>query len=95
VKSSALIRGLCGLTDSIPFSISVSHLLHTILSHFSFSSAILFSSNFFWFNQRALGASSVADAVERAYRDEVAAMKFKLNLWEEYAGGGEEYTHED
>ena len=44
--------------------------------------------------QGILGASSIADAVERAYRDEVAAMKFKLNLWEEYAPYGEEYTLE-
>ena len=44
--------------------------------------------------QGVLGASSIADAVERAYRDEVAVMKFKLNLWEEYAPFGEEFTVE-
>ena len=44
--------------------------------------------------QGVLSASSIADAVERAYRDEVAVMKFKLNLWEVYALHGEEFTVE-
>jgi len=44
--------------------------------------------------QGILGASSIADAVKRAYRDEVAVMKFKLNLWEVYALHGEEFTVE-
>lgn len=44
--------------------------------------------------QGVLGVSSIADAVERAYRDEVSAMKFKLNLWEKYAAEGEEFSIE-
>ena len=44
--------------------------------------------------QGVMGASSVADAVERAYRDEVSAMKFKLTLWEAYGPEGEEFSIE-
>lgn len=42
--------------------------------------------------QGILGSSSVADAVEQAYRDEVTAAKFRLNAWEEYAREGEEFS---
>ena len=44
--------------------------------------------------QGILSANSVLDALETAYRDEVAAVKFKLNLWEVYAPFGEEFTVE-
>jgi predicted transcriptional regulator len=44
--------------------------------------------------QGILSANSVLDALETAYRDEVAAVKFKLNLWEEYAPYGREFTIE-
>jgi len=44
--------------------------------------------------QGILSASSIADAVERAYRDEVAAIKFKMTSWEEYTLGDEEFTFE-
>jgi len=32
--------------------------------------------------QGILGASSVSDAIEMAFRDELAAMKFKLTIWD-------------
>lgn len=44
--------------------------------------------------QGILGASSIADAVERAYRDEVSAVKFKVSAWEEYASDGGEFSVE-
>ena len=44
--------------------------------------------------QGIMGASSVADAVERMYRDEVAAMKFKLTLGEVLGQTGEEFSIE-
>lgn len=44
--------------------------------------------------QGILGAESVLDALETAYRDEVSAQKFKLTLWGEYAPYGEEFTVE-
>jgi len=44
--------------------------------------------------QGILSANSVLDALETAYRDEVAAVKFKLNLWEKYASENEEFTVE-
>lgn len=42
--------------------------------------------------QGILSASSIADAVERAYRDELAAMKFKFTLWEIYGPEGEAFS---
>ena len=42
--------------------------------------------------QGILGTSSIADAVERAYRDEVSAAKFKTTLWGEYSIGDEKFT---
>lgn len=44
--------------------------------------------------QGIMGCSSIADAVIKAYRDELSAIKFKLNTWEEYAPYGEEFSVE-
>ena len=44
--------------------------------------------------QGLLGSSSIGDALETAYRDEVTAMKFKTTSWEEYTMGDEEFTFE-
>lgn len=44
--------------------------------------------------QGVMGAPSKAAAVERAYRDAVAVMKFKHTLWEEYSAEGEEFMVE-
>ena len=44
--------------------------------------------------QGILSASSISDAVERAYRDEVSAVKFKLAHWEKYAAEDEEFSIE-
>ena len=44
--------------------------------------------------QGILSANSVHDALETAYRDELSAVKFKLNLWEKYASENEEFTVE-
>lgn len=44
--------------------------------------------------QGLLGSSSIGDALETAYRDEVTAMKFKTTSWEEYTLGEEGFTFE-
>ena len=49
--------------------------------------------------QGILGASSISDAIERAYRDELAAMKFKPLIWDtkkyRSATEGKQFTVEE
>lgn len=42
--------------------------------------------------QGILGASSISDAVERAYLDEVAVTKYRLTLWEKHAPPGRDFS---